>query len=388
VKIIAGGGIYVNAVAWSGRAISYASLRFGATSLEGFGFRFPEREGMRGMKARSQGVKLIDVARRAACSAATVSRVLNDNPSVGGAVRDRVLRAAAELGYVPNGPARALRSMQTRLVGAVIPTLDHAIYASMVDSLQARLSEKHVSLILSTSMYDIDFEFRQVKLLIERGAEALILVGARHDARTMALLEQRHIPYVLTYTVATDRPETAIGFDNEKAGRTAARFLLDLGHRRFAMIAGITHDNDRAAGRVAGFLDELARHGIARASVPVVEGVYNIGAGAAAMKTLLAGALRPSAVFCGSDILAAGAVKHCAEAGVKVPDAVSILGFDNLEIAELTAPELTTLEVPAREMGRLAADHLMLSPMQRRHSHQRELAIRLVVRGSTGIAPD
>jgi LacI family transcriptional regulator len=339
------------------------------------------------MTTRADGTKLIDVARLAACSPATVSRVLNDNPSVGIEVRERVLRAVAELGYVPNGSARALRSMQTRLVGAVIPTLDHAIYASMVDSLQARLSEKHVSLILNTSMYDIDFEFEQVRLLLERGAEALILVGARHNPKTIALLDQRHIPYVLTYTFTADRPGTAIGFDNEKAGRTGARFLLDLGHRRFAMIAGITHDNDRAAGRVIGFLDELARHGIARESVQVVEGVYNISAGTAAMKTLLSAAERPTAVFCGSDILAAGAVKYCAEVGLKVPDAVSILGFDNLEIAELTSPELTTLEVPAREMGRLAADHVMLSTMQRRHIHQRELAIRLVVRGSTGTAP-
>jgi LacI family transcriptional regulator len=249
------------------------------------------------------------------------------------------------------------------------------------------LSERHVSLILSTSMYDIAFEFEQVKLLIERGAEALVLVGAHHDPRTIALLDQRHIPYVLTYTFAADRPGTAIGFDNEKAGRTGARFLLDLGHRRFAMIAGITHDNDRAAGRVAGFLDELERHGIARDSVAVVEGVYNVSAGAAAMKALLAGAVRPTAIFCGSDILAAGAVKHCTEVGVKVPDEVSILGFDNLEISELTSPELSTLEVPAREMGRLAADHVMLSAMQRRHSHQRELAIGLIVRGSTGTAP-
>jgi LacI family transcriptional regulator len=339
------------------------------------------------MEATVGGVKLTDVARLAACSPATVSRVLNGNTRVGAEVRERVLSVAAKLGYVPNGSARALRSMQTRLVGAVIPTLDHAIYASMVDSLQARLSEKHVSLILSTSLYDIGSEFEQVRLLVERGAEALILVGARHDPRTTALLEQRHIPYVQTYTFDAAKPGKAIGFDNEKAGRTAARFLLDLGHRRFAMIAGITHDNDRAAGRVAGFLDELAKGGIARESVPVEEGVYTIGAGAAAMKKLLAAPARPTAVFCGSDILAAGAVKHCAEVGVAVPGAISVIGFDNLEIAELASPELTTLEVPAREMGRLAADYVLLTTMQRRHFQQRELAIKLVVRGSTGMAP-
>lgn len=347
-------------------------------------FQEAQRESM-GIRAR--GVKLIDVARLAECSPATVSRVLNGNPNVAEAVGERVRRAAAELGYVPNGSARALRSLQTRLVGAVIPTLDHAIYASMVDSLQARLSEKHVSLIIGTSMYDLDIEREQVRLLIERGVEALILVGALQKPETIALLEQRHIPYVQTYTFDASSTGKTIGFDNQGAGRTAARFLLDLGHRRFAMIAGITHDNDRAGGRVVGFLDELAKHGVARQTVPIVEKVYNVSAGADAMKQLLAAPVQPTGVFCGSDILAAGALKHCVKAGIKVPETMSIIGFDNLDVAELTTPELTTLEVPAREMGRLAADYLLLSAAQRRNSHLGELAVKLVVRGSTGIAP-
>ena len=96
---------------------------------------------------------------------------------------------------------------------------------------------------------------------------------------------------------------------------------------------------------------------------------------------------RPTAVFCGSDILAAGAIKYCAEVGIFVPRDVSIVGFDNLEIAELTTPELTTLDVPARDMGRLAADYVLASPVQRKHLKERELPIRLVVRESSGPAP-
>ncbi len=339
------------------------------------------------MGIRAKDVKLIDVARLAGCSPATVSRVLNNNPNVAEAIVQRVRRAAVELGYVPNGSARALRSLQSRLVGAVIPTLDHAIYASMVDSLQARLSEKNVSLIIGTSMYDLEFEREQVRLLIEHGVEAFILVGALRKPETIALLEQRHIPYVQTYTFDVSSSGKTIGFDNESAGRTAARFMLDLGHRRFGMIAGITHDNDRAGGRVSGFLDELAKHGITREAVPVVEKVYNVSAGADAMKQLLKAPNRPTGIFCGSDILAAGAIKQCVRVGIKIPDEMSIIGFDNLDIAELTVPDLTTLEVPAREMGRLAADYVLLSSAQRRNFHLGELAIRLVVRGSTGIAP-
>jgi LacI family transcriptional regulator len=339
------------------------------------------------LNAHAGGAKLIDVARLANCSPATVSRVLNGNPTVNEDVRDRVMRAARDLGYVPNGSARALRSTRTRLVGAIIPTLDHAIYATMVDALQARLAEKNVSLIINTSTYDIDLEYDQARLLVERGVESVVLVGALHRPATLAMLDQKRIACVFTYTSIAAENAAAVGFDNEKAGRTAARYLLDLGHKRLAMVAGITQDNDRAQGRRDGFLHELADAGIDPDTVPVTEGAYRLDDGVAGMAKLMAASPRPTAVFCGSDILAAGAIKFCHQAGIAVPKGVSIIGFDNLEIAELTSPEMTTLEVPARDMGRLAADYILASPLQRRHLRQRELAIRLIVRGTTAPAP-
>jgi LacI family transcriptional regulator len=335
------------------------------------------------MAAAPHEAKLTDVAKLAGCSPATVSRVLNGNPSVGKEVRELVMQAAATLGYVPNGSARALRSTKMRLVGVIIPTLDNAIYATMVDELQSRLAEKAVSLIINTSVYDIDLELEQARLLVERGAEAIVLVGSHHRPKTLALLDQRHIPYIFTYTSKATKSGAAVGFDNEDAGRTAARFLLDLGHTRVGMIAGITQDNDRAKGRVIGFLDEISRRGLDAEAVQIVEAAYKIHAGMAAMSSLMTSSNPPTAVFCGSDILAAGAIKYCSEYGIDVPGNVSILGFDNLEIAQLTTPELTTLEVPARDMGRLTAEYILATSTQRRHLRQQELAIRLVVRGST-----
>ncbi|RTM08845.1 MAG: LacI family DNA-binding transcriptional regulator [Hyphomicrobiales bacterium] len=339
------------------------------------------------MQPDSTDPKLIDVARMAGCSPATVSRVLNGNSAVNDAARIRVIHAAQILGYVPNGSARALRSTKSRLVGAIIPTLDHAIYATMVDGLQARLSEKGVSLIINTSTYDIDVEYEQAKLLVERGAESIILVGSTHRPKTLALLRQKRVAYVFTYTNSADSDGAAIGFDNERAGQTAGRFLLDLGHTRLAMIAGVTLDNDRARGRRDGFLKELANSGVELKSVTVLEGAYKVESGYACMEALMALPKPPTAVFCGSDILAAGALKFCRGVGIMVPDDVSVMGFDNLEIAELTAPELTTLEVPSKEMGRIAADYVLATPLQRLHMRQRELAIRLVVRGSTRPLP-
>ena len=330
--------------------------------------------------------KLVDVARAAGCSPATVSRVLNNNPTVGKSERDRVLKAAAELGYVPNGSARALRSTKSRLVGAIIPTLDHAIYAIMVDGLQARLAERGVSVIISTSAYDLDLEYRQAKLLIERGAESLILVGAEHNPETLDLLNRENISYVFTYTCTPDAHGAAIGFDNRKAGATAARYLHSLGHKNFGMIAGVTSGNDRARDRREGFLSGLKELGFDIANVPVIEAPYDVSGGKLAMQTLLASSPMPTAIFCGSDILAAGALKLCQSRNVGVPEDVSIVGFDNLEIATLTTPEITTLEVPARGMGQLAGDYALASPADRKRLRERELDIQLIVRGSTGAA--
>jgi LacI family transcriptional regulator len=333
------------------------------------------------------GAKLVDVARLANCSLATASRVLNGNPRVGQDERERVMRAAAELGYVPNGSARALRSTRSRLVGAIIPTLDHAIYATMVDGLQARLAERGVSVIISTSHYDLDLELEQARLLVERGAESIVLVGSTHSAQTMTLLDQKRVDHVFTYTSAPAESGAAIGFDNEKAGAAAARFLLDLGHTRLGMIAGITTNNDRAKGRLDGFLKEIAARGHDPEAAPVVEGAYRVESGRQAMHSLMSLPHRPTAVFCGSDILATGAIKYCHQQGIAVPKDMSIVGFDNLEIAELTAPELTTLEVPAREMGSLAANYILAPATQKRYLRQTELPIRIIVRGSTGAAP-
>jgi LacI family transcriptional regulator len=338
------------------------------------------------MAAAVHEAKLKDVAKLANCSPATVSRVLNGNPSVGKEVRELVMQAAATLGYVPNGSARALRSTKTRLVGVIIPTLDNAIYATMVDELQARLAAKGVSLIINTSIYDLDLELEQARLLVERGAGAIVLVGSQHRSKALDLLDKRRIPYIFTYTSKATKSSAAVGFDNEEAGRTAARFLLDLGHTRLGMIAGITQDNDRAKERVIGFLGEISRRGFDTDAVHIVEAAYQISAGKAAMSSLINNLNPPTAVFCGSDILAAGALKYCSEHGIDVPGSISILGFDNLEIAQLTNPELTTLEVPARDMGRLSAEYILATPTQRRHLRQQELANRLVVRGSTAPA--
>ncbi|WP_425419382.1 LacI family DNA-binding transcriptional regulator [Oricola indica] len=332
-------------------------------------------------------VRLRDVALRAGCSVATASRVLNGNNKVGKAERERVLAAATQLGYVPNSSARALRSQSTRLVGAIIPTLDHAIYAKMVDGLQEQLSALGMSLIINTSEYDLEREKTQARILVGRGVESIVLVGTEHDPDTTRYLRDAGVRQIYTYTCVVDGGDAAVGFDNSAAGRMIANYLRDLNHERIAMIAGVTKGNDRARLRRDGFLEGLEASGLSAQDVFVIEAPYKIENGIHAMQSLMQTYPRPTAVFCGSDILAAGAVKYCNSHGIRIPDDVSIVGFDDLEIAELVDPSLTTVHVPAKQMGEHAARMLSKTPSEKSGHDVHELQTRLIVRASTGPAP-
>lgn len=325
---------------------------------------------------------MLDVADAAGCSIATVSRTMTRPDSVSDEVRQRVTSAVRRLGYVPNGAARALRSLRTKVAGAIIPTLNHAIYAELTDSLQRRLAAAGVSLIHNTHDYDLDTELDRVRLLLEHRVEGIVLVGSVHRPVTLRLLTARRVPFTVTYALPEDKEIPCVGFDNGKAGALAARHLLGLGHRRVAMIAGITEDNDRAGDRLAGFV-EAVKAGTGNGGVAAVEAPYRMDSGRAAMAHLLQTRRGFTAVFCGSDILAAGALKACREANIAVPEAMSVLGFDNLEITRYLTPELSTIEVPARAMGEQAAEYLLASPTSRRFQHRVELEARLVLRGTT-----
>jgi LacI family transcriptional regulator len=329
-------------------------------------------------------VTLVDVARLAEVSIASVSRVLNKPDKVTPDIRVRVEAAIRRLGFVPNGAARALRSTKAKLVGAIIPTLNYAIYARMVESLQQQLSEQGISLILNSSGYSLDTEYREARLLAERGVEAVVLVGdvQRHD--TMTLLREQGIGCVLTYSNSEDESLSSIGFSNAEAAGEVGRYLHSLGHRKFLMISGMSRHNDRVRDRKLGFTTQLGALGVPSSDIVVVEEEYSMAAGYSAMQKQLASGAEFTAVFCGTDVLAAGALKACDDAGIDCPRDISLVGFDNLEFGEYLKPSLTTVDVSGTEMGRLTAvavSRLLSGDSERVHV---KLETPLIVRQSTG----
>lgn len=328
--------------------------------------------------------KLADVARQAGVSLATASRVINNPAIVRPGMQERVRQAITTLGFTPDGAARALASGRSRTIGAVVPTLGIAIFADGVEALQNRLSPAGYTLLLANSQYDVAKETQEIQALLERGADGLVLVGDRLSRESIRLIRQYGTPAVITYVARSQRRIPAIGIDNGAASEALATYLLSLGHRRLGIIANTIAPNDRTQARLDGITRALARAGIG--SPPIEAVLYSITNGRAALHRLLACDPALTAVMCTSDALAVGALVESRRLGIRVPDDLSITGFDDVELAAETEPALTTVHVPAREIGRLAAERLLDILAGRSVPLHTALEARMVIRGSAGPA--
>jgi LacI family transcriptional regulator len=329
-------------------------------------------------------VRATDVAKLAGCAPATVSRAINYPHKVSPKKRAKIEGAMLELGYVRNHAARALRSRRSHMVGMLIPTLDYALYARMVGAAHTHLSAGGISMLIATFDYDLDAELREARLLLERGAEGLILVGERHQTKLYELLDQFDAPFVNTYVFDQDSPYPTVGFDNFLAASEIARHLVHIGHKKISIISGITQNNDRTTRRLEGVKKELSSHGIELSDSMIVEQAYSISGGRKGCAHLLSrNSPRPTAIICGNDILAIGAQLECSERGLAVPDDISIVGFDNLEFAVHCDPPLTTIEVPAEDMGTKAASYLLGKLEGREVSMHSSVDVRMILRRST-----
>ncbi len=337
------------------------------------------------MKEKSSTI--LDLAHEAGVSTASVSRVLNKSDKVSAKVRKRVLQAADRLKYIPNSAARALASQSTMTIGAVAPTLENPGFAIGVEALQKRLAEKGYTLFVASSNYDLTQERRQVETLVTRGVDGIVLVGSLHSKGLLEFLRKRNVPFVETWVPSKSVNIPAIGFDNREASSRLTDFLLDLGHERFGVIGGVTKTNDRARERIKGVRQALKKRGLNLDRESLLERPFRIVDGQIAMRTLLTMRPRPTAVICGNDVLAFGALLECQRQGVSAPDDISVTGFDDRDFASSLIPSLTTVRVPADAIGYGAADYLLAVIAGRVDPPQPKIAVDLIVRKSTGAPP-
>ncbi|MEX0502664.1 LacI family DNA-binding transcriptional regulator [Alphaproteobacteria bacterium LSUCC0719] len=333
-------------------------------------------------------VRVTDVAKLAECAPATVSRTINNPEKVSPEKRLRIEAAMRDLGYLRNHAARALRSQRSHMIGILIPTLAYALYANLVGAASRQLSEAGITTLIATFDYDLKVELAEAKMLVERGAEALIMIGQDHDPGLYSLLDQYDLPFVNTYVFAPNGTRPCIGFDNAAAAASITRHLIHLGHRDFCIISGITKDNDRTTQRLDGIKRELLDHGISLGPSQIVERRYSIANGREACAALLAKLdPKPTAIICGNDILAMGAIVECTANGLHVPRDISVVGFDNYELSKHSNPPLTTIDVPAEEMGGAAADYLLSRLEGDDVPSHRSVDVQLILRDSSAPPP-
>lgn len=332
-----------------------------------------------------RSVDIRDVAKRAGVSVGTVSRVVNGHPSVTPARRQLVQEAIAELKYRPDVFARSLRRRTSNTIGVIIPDIRNPYFAEMVQCIEIRARALGYSVLFVSSDEDPDAEAEHIEAFAARKVDGILLLPSTRATGAPSI---EGVPIVVV-----DRPikgHPAVAADNRGGARLAVEYLVSLGHERIACISG-PKDSTTANSRLGGFLDVMApRYRSARLSIKdyVVHCEFDYAGGQRAAEALLFGtALRPTAIFAGSDQQAIGALRAAADRGVAVPLELSVVGFDGISLSDLVSPRLTTIVQPVARIAEAAVAMLLGAEPASPLNEPRLLECELVVRDSTGPAP-
>ncbi|GAA4399378.1 LacI family DNA-binding transcriptional regulator [Fodinibacter luteus] len=326
-----------------------------------------------------------EVARRAGVGRGTASRVVNGSPQVSEATRDAVLRAVAELGYVPNRAARSLVTRRTDTVALVVSESGDRVFgepyfAAVVRGIGERIARSHVQLVLTMAGSRRDRE-RVATYLTDQYVDGALMLSLHAPDDLPDLVESGGVPTVCGGRAAGASPRCVVDVDNRSGGRAAVAHLLATGRRRVAVLTG-PQDMSSGRDRLAGARDAVSDAGLPPEALLVEPGDYSEASGEYAMRRVLRFGPPPDAVFAASDLMAVGAMRVLREAGLRVPDDVAVVGFDDSPVARHTEPALTSVHQPVEEMGRVMADLLLARISGEDVPARTVLPTRLVVRAT------
>lgn len=297
-------------------------------------------------------------------------------------MRGRILAAAARLNYSPNAAARTLASQRSQLIGVICASIDHPGAARTLSAFVRTMSEEGFGVVvtITDSVSGVD-QLLHARNLLARGVEAFALIGMTPTRHLDEFLLAGRKPFVWLDRFDVDETRPAVGVDVRRAMRVAVGYLIQLGHRRLGLIAIA---NSKMTSAVAAALDDAEQDArVTEASAPLA---WDLGSGRAALRQLLVAANAPTALLCGDDMLAVGALRECQAQGLSVPRQMAVVGFGDHEIARQISPALTTLRVANSEIGRRGGAYLLGSLRNEAPEPAVEVATKLIVRESTGSA--
>jgi DNA-binding LacI/PurR family transcriptional regulator len=298
---------------------------------------------------------IVDIAARAGVSKSLVSLVLRGSPKVSEESRRAVLRAAEELDYRPNAMARGLAQRRSSIFGVMLSDLHNTFFADVLDGIDARSRREGFRTLLATGHRKQSLEAEAIEALLELRTEGLILAAPRLSMPKI-IEASRAVPVVLVSRPAREGVIDTVMTDEVAGAAAAVDHLVELGHRRIAHIDGGAGAG--ASARRSGYLRAMERHALG-AKALVVRGDYTEAGGAAAVARLLDGGARPTAIFAANDLSALGALDALLQRGIRIPDEISLVGYDNTSLARLAHVDLTTVDQPRREIGSAAVELLL-----------------------------
>lgn len=327
-------------------------------------------------------VSIKDIAKVAGVSHSTVSRALADSPLVKDETKQRILRIAEELDYTPHALARSLVTKRTLTIGIVVTTIADPFVAEIVRGIEETGQPHGYNVILCNSNADPEREVAAVRALREKRVDGIIVTASRVGDLYLPLLEDLGVPIVLVNNQHSGQYIYSIATDDFRGGEIAAEHLLSLGHTRIGYIASPNNTSSNQARR-DGCLKALESHGIPPDQLLLVEGDGRPELGQLAMARLLALPRPPSAVFCYNDMTAVGALKAIKQAGMNIPGDISLIGYDDIDIARYLDPPMTTVAQRKYDMGCHAMQMLLSLVAESTDVQDISLEPELVVRAST-----
>lgn len=319
---------------------------------------------------KQKNADIVAVANAARVSISTVSRSFNHPELVNPATRKKIDKAVRRLGYIRNRAAQTMHGIRSGTIGLVVPTIDNAIFAEVIQAFSDSVEAHGFTILVASHGYDLEKEYAVLRKFLEHRVDGVALIGTDHSDETHRLIESQNIPAITIWSYNINSRLSCVGADNRKAGQMAARHLIDLGHREIAVVFPPIGGNDRARARREGALSELTHHCPDVLTGWTTEARYSISDGKEAVVELLQAKQRPTALLCGNDILAVGAIHAARRLGIKVPEELSVIGIGDFKGSKEMEPALTTIRLPAQPIGKIAGEKLAQSIIQDNHEIQ------------------